>query len=49
MQLCWRCLTCSLEESKLLGYFYLLSFICGKTLVCDDRDVSSLADQFKGR
>lgn len=34
-----------------LEYFYLLSFICGKTLVCDcdDRDMSSLADRYKRR
>lgn len=49
MQLCRRFLTCSLEESKLLGCFHLLSFICGKNLVCDDRDASSPADRFKGR
>lgn len=43
------CLTCSLEESKLLQYFYLISFVVVKTPVSDDRDMFSPADQFKRR
>lgn len=44
-----RCLTCSLEESKLVRYFYLISFVVVKSPVIDDRDVFSPANQFKRR
>lgn len=43
------CLTCSLEESKLLKYFYLISFVVVKSPVIDDRDMFSPANQFKRR
>lgn len=40
-------LTCSLEGSKLLQYFYLISFVVVKSPVIDDRDMFSPANQFK--
>lgn len=43
------CLTCSLEESKLLQYFYLISFVVVKSPVIDDGDMFSPANQFKRR